>query len=66
MLEVSDLDTVLNDAEEYRWYAVPNFYLVKLIDKDGNSSGYVRCAFFNKKKAIEVAKELHGVVCSIN
>lgn len=50
MLVVSDLDTVLNDAEEYRWYAVPNFYLVKLIDKDGNSSGYVRCAFFNKKR----------------
>lgn len=63
MLEENhDLKKIIEDAKQYRWYAVPDMYMVEILDTTGRSAGFVRSIFIDKKEANEVAKVLHGVV----
>ena len=63
MLEENhDLEKIIEDAKEYRWYSVPDMYMVEILDTTGRSAGYAQSIFIDKKEAKEVAKELHGIV----
>ena len=63
MLEENhDLEKIIEDAKEYRWYSVPDMYMVENLDTTGRSAGYDQSIFIDKKEAKEVAKELHGIV----
>ena len=63
MLEENhDLEKIIKDAKEYRWYSVPDMYMVEILDTTGRSAGYAQSIFIDKKEAKEVAKELHGIV----
>lgn len=63
MLEENhNLEKIIEDAKEYRWYSIPDMYMVEILDTTGRSAGFVQSIFIDKKKAGEVAKVLHGVV----
>lgn len=63
MLEENhDLEKIIEDAKEYRWYSIPDMYVVEILDTTGRSAGYVQSIFIDKKEASEVANALHGVV----
>lgn len=58
MLEENhNLEKIIEDAKEYRWYSIPDMYMVEILDTTGRSAGFVQ-----SKEASEVAKALHGVV----
>ena len=60
--ENHDLEKIIEDAKQYRWYSVPDMYVVEILDTTGCSAGFVQSIFIDKKEASEVAKVLHGVV----
>ena len=63
MLEENhDLEKIIEDAKEYRWYSIPDMYMVQILDTTGRSAGYAQSIFIDKYEAKEVAKELHGIV----
>ena len=63
MLEENhDLEKIIEDAKEYRWYSIPDMYVVEILDTTGRSAIFVQSIFIDKKEASEVAKVLHGVV----
>lgn len=63
MLEENhDLEKIIEDAKEYRWYSIPDMYVVEILDTTGRSAGFVQSIFIDKKEASEVAKALHGLV----
>ena len=63
MLEENhDLEKIIEDAKEYRWYSIPDMYMVEILDTTGRSAGFVQSIFIDKKEASDVAKALHGVV----
>lgn len=63
MLEENhDLKKIIEDAKEYRWYSIPDMYVVEILDTTGRSARYAKSIFIDKKEAKEVAKELHGIV----
>lgn len=63
MLEENhNLEKIIEDAKEYRWYSIPDMYVVEILDTTGRSAGFVQSIFIDKKEASEVAKVLHGVV----
>ena len=63
MLEENhDLEKIIEDAKEYRWYSIPDMYMVEILDTTGRSAGYAKSIFIDKYEAKEVAKELHGIV----
>ena len=63
MLEENhNLKKIIEDAKHYRWYAVPDMYLVEILDNTGRSVGFARSIFIDKKEANEVAEAVHGVV----
>lgn len=63
MLEENhELEKIVEDGKQYRWYSVPDIFLVEIMDTTGRSAGYVQSIFIDKKEASKVAKELHGVV----
>lgn len=63
MLEENhDLKKIIEDTKQYRWYAVPDMYVVEVLDTTGRSAGFVQSIFIDKKEVSEVAKALHGVV----
>lgn len=63
MLEENhDLEKIIEDAKQYRWYSVPDMYVVEILDTTGRSAGFVQSIFIDKKEASEVAKVLHGVL----
>lgn len=63
MLEENhDLEKIIEDAKEYRWYSIPDMYMVEILDTTGRSAGFVQSIFIDKKEASEVANALHGVV----
>lgn len=63
MLEENhDLKKIIEDAKEYRWYSIPDMYVVEILDTTGRSAGYAQSIFIDKSEAKEVAKELHGIV----
>lgn len=42
MLEENhDLKKIIEDAKQYRWYAVPDMYMVEILDTTGRSAGFV-------------------------
>ena len=63
MLEENhDLEKIIEDAKEYRWYSIPDMYVIEILDTTGRSAGYAQSIFIDKAEAKEVAKELHGIV----
>ena len=63
MLEENhDLEKIIEDAKEYRWYSIPDMYMVEILDTTGRSAGFVQSIFIDKTEASEVAKALHGIV----
>ena len=63
MLEENhDLEKIIDDAKEHRWYSIPDMYVVEILDTTGRSAGFVQSIFIDKKEASDVAKALHGVV----
>lgn len=63
MLEENhNFEKIIEDAKQYRWYSVPDMYMVEILDTTGRSAGFVQSIFTDKKEASEVAKVLHGVV----
>lgn len=41
MLEENhDLEKIIEDAKEYRWYSIPDMYMVEILDTTGRSAGY--------------------------
>ena len=63
MLEENhELEKIVEDGKQYRWYSVPDIFLVEIMDTTGRLAGYVQSIFIDKKEASKVAKELHGVV----
>lgn len=67
MLEENhELEKIVEDAKEYRWYSIPDMYMVEILDTTGRSAGYAKSIFIDKKEAKEVAKKLHGVVRQVS
>lgn len=63
MLEENhDLEKIIEDGRQYRWYSIPDMYMVEILDTTGRSAGFVQSILIDKKEASEVAKVLHGVV----
>ena len=63
MLEENhNLEKIIEDAKEYRWYSIPDMYMVEILDTTGRSAGYAKSIFIDKEEAAKVAKKLHGVV----
>lgn len=63
MLEENhDLEKIIEDGKQYRWYSVPDMYVVEIMDTTGRSAGFVQSIFIDKKEASKVAKALHGFV----
>lgn len=63
MLEENhNLEKIIEDAKEYRWYSIPDMYMVEILDTTGRSAGFVQSIFIDKKEASKVAKVLHGIV----
>lgn len=51
MLEENhDLEKIIEDAKEYRWYSIPDMYVVEILDTTGRSAGYVQSIFIDKKR----------------
>lgn len=45
MLEENhDLKKIIEDAKEYRWYSIPDMYMVEILDTTGRSAGFVLSA----------------------
>lgn len=41
MLEENhNLEKIIEDAKEYRWYSIPDMYMVEILDTTGRSAGY--------------------------
>ena len=39
MLEENhDLEKIIEDAKEYRWYSIPDMYMVEILDTTGRSA----------------------------
>lgn len=67
MLEENhNLEKIIEDAKEYRWYSIPDMYMVEILDTTGRSAGYAKSIFIDKKEATKVAKKLHGVVRQVS
>lgn len=63
MLEENhDLEKIIEDGKQYRWYSVPDMYMVEILDTTGRPAGFVQSIFIDKKEAAKVAKALHGLV----
>ena len=63
MLEENhELEKIVEDGKQYRWYSVPDMYMVEILDTTGRSAGFVQSIFIDKTEASEVAKALHGIV----
>ena len=49
MLEENhDLEKIIEDAKEYRWYSIPDMYVVEILDTTGRSAGYAQSIFIDK------------------
>ena len=67
MLEENhNLEKIIEDAKEYRWYSIPDMYMVEILDTTGRSAGFVQSIFIDKTEASEVAKALHGIVKEVD
>ncbi|EFQ46924.1 hypothetical protein LBGG_02173 [Lactobacillus gasseri MV-22] len=57
MLEENhDLEKIIEDAKQYRWYSVPDMYVVEILDTTGRSAGFVRSIFMDKKKPVRLLR----------
>lgn len=51
MLEENhNLEKIIEDAKQYRWYSVPDMYMVEILDTTGRSAGFVQSIFIDKKE----------------
>lgn len=64
--ENHNLEKIIEDAKEYRWYSIPDMYMVEILDTTGRSAGYAKSIFIDKKEAAKVAKRLHGIVRQVS
>lgn len=50
MLEENhDLEKIVEDGKQYRWYSIPDMYVVEILDAAGRSAGFVKSIFIDKK-----------------
>lgn len=55
MLEENhNLEKIIEDAKQYRWYSVPDMYMVEILDTTGRSAGFVQSIFIDKKKPVRL------------
>lgn len=41
MLEENhNLEKIIEDAKEYRWYSIPDMYMVEILDTTGRSAAF--------------------------
>lgn len=51
MLEENhNLEKIIEDAKEYRWYSIPDMYMVEILDTTGRSAGMLSRYLSTRKR----------------